>query len=255
MAAQAGDSARAATLEAMADEDRRFLYFDGRTDGRAVEVFGDLAGAQRVAILVPGADTSIDTFDSNAGLSQSARALSEGIEATGGSDVAVVAWLGYATPDTMSLAALTTGRAEDGAGELRPFITVLQSMNDAEVSLFCHSYGSVVCGFAASGMTVSDIVVYGSPGMGADSAVELDTDARVWAARSGGDWIGLVPNVSLSILDTTIGFGSDPIDPSFGASALDAGDGGHGKYLVPEGPVVEEFALIAGGRGSEVADA
>jgi hypothetical protein len=167
MAEEAGDSGRAATLEAMARGDRQFITFDARRDGRAVEVFGDLSGAEHIGILVPGSDTSIDTFDSNAGLAESARALYEGIEATGGGDeVAVVAWLGYATPDTMSLAALTTGRADGGARQLRRFVTSLQSANDAEVALFCHSYGSVVCGRAAAGLPVSDIVVYGSPGMG-----------------------------------------------------------------------------------------
>jgi hypothetical protein len=256
VAKEAGDSGRAATLEAMARGDRRFITFDGRNDGMAVEVFGDLSDARRIAIVVPGADTSIDTFDSDGGLAESARSLYEGIEGAGeGDDVAVVAWLGYATPDTMSLAALTTGRADDGARELRRFVASVQGVNDADVALFCHSYGSVVCGRAAPGLRVSDIVVYGSPGMGADSSADLGTDANVWAARSAGDWIGLIPNGSLSVFGTSIGFGSDPTDPSFGASRLHAGDVGHGDYLVGRAQLIEDLALIAGGRGQEVNDA
>lgn len=256
MAKEAGDSGRAATLEEMAQEHRQFITFDARNDGRAVEVFGDLTDAERISILVPGADTSIDTFDLNAGIAESARNLYEEIEATGGGDyIAVVAWLGYATPDTMSLAALTTGRADDGARQLRRFVTSLQGVNDAEVSLFCHSYGSVVCGRAAPDLPVSDIVVFASPGMGADSSAALETDADVWAARSSGDWIELMPNGSLSVFETTIGFGTDPTDPSFGALRLHAGNGGHGDYLSGDGPLIEDFAFIAGGRDDEVAGA
>jgi Alpha/beta hydrolase len=252
----AGDSGRAETLEGMADGDRQFIAFDGRGNGRAVEVVGDLSTARRIAVVVPGADTSIDTFDSTAGLAESARNLYEGIRAAGDDgSVVVVAWLGYAAPDTMSLAALTTGRADDGARDLRRFVTTLQGINSAEVALFCHSYGSVVCGRAAPGLPVSDIVVYGSPGMGADSSAALETEAQIWAAKSSGDWIGMVPNGSLSVFETTIGFGPDPTDPTFGSSTLSAGDGGHGDYLMGDTPLVDDFALIAWGRGGEVARA
>ncbi|GAB2328342.1 hypothetical protein STREPTOSP366_35210 [Streptomyces variabilis] len=39
------------------------LYFDGRGAGLVTEVLGDLAHADRVAVLVPGSDTGIDTYD------------------------------------------------------------------------------------------------------------------------------------------------------------------------------------------------
>ena len=254
VAKDAGDSERAATLRAMAQGDRRFITFDGRKDGLALEVLGDLSDAERIAILVPGADTSIDTFDSKDGLAESAQTLYEGIKSSGlGDDVSVVAWLGYATPDTVSLAALTTGRADDGARQLRRFITSVRGLNDAEVALFCHSYGSVVCGRVAPGSRVSDIVVYGSPGMGIDSSAALETEAHVWAALSAGDWIGMVPNGSLSVFETTIGFGADPTGPSFGATRLVAGDGGHGDYLVRDSQLIEDFVFIASGMRWEVA--
>jgi hypothetical protein len=256
MAKEAGDTGREASLKRMAEESRQFLTFDGRRDGVVVEVLGNLAAAERIAIVVPGADTSIDTFDSNGGLAESARALHDAIQSMGeADDVAVVAWLGYATPETVSLAALTTGRADDVAPELRRFVTSVQGVNDAEIALFCHSYGSVVCGRAAPRLPVSDIVVYGSPGMGTDSSSALETDARIWAARNTGDWIRLIPNVSLSVFETTIGFGADPIEPSFGASSLRAGEGGHGDYLVQDGSLLEDLALVASGRSQGIARA
>ena len=46
---------------------RTFLSFDPRGTGRAVEVVGDLPRARRIAIIVPGADTTLSTFDMRGG--------------------------------------------------------------------------------------------------------------------------------------------------------------------------------------------
>jgi hypothetical protein len=42
---------------------RWFLIFDARGDGRVVEVLGDLAGADRIAVLVPGVGSTLADFD------------------------------------------------------------------------------------------------------------------------------------------------------------------------------------------------
>ena len=251
MAEVDGHQERAATLRRMAQPGRRFLSFDARGGGRAVEVIGDLERAEKISILVPGSDMSLDAFDgqesSSAALGASARALYKRSKEISSRRVAVVAWLGYEAPDTFSLAILTTERAEEGARALREFVGALQEVNDAPVALMCHSYGSVVCGRAAPGLEVSDIAVYGSPGMGVESAEDLENEARVWAARGGDDWISRMPNYSVSILGTTMGFGDDPTDPAFGALAFPAGDGGHSDYLKPGGPALDRLAHIASG--------
>ena len=59
-ARRSGDPALARALAAMRGHD--FLSFDPRGQGEAIEVLGDLATAKRVAILVPGSDTSLATF-------------------------------------------------------------------------------------------------------------------------------------------------------------------------------------------------
>jgi len=258
-----GHYERAETLRALAQPGRQFLSFDARAEGRAVEVIGNLERAEVISILVPGADVSIDTFDGEGrnprALGASARALYERSRAMSRERLAVVAWLGYETPDTFSLAVLNTDRAEEGAHELRAFVAALQQVNDAPIALMCHSYGSVVCGRAAigdssdeRGLEVSDIAVFGSPGMGVGSADELAGEARLWAGRGSGDWISLVPNESFSILGTTVGFGDDPTDPSFGALPLNAGDGGHSDYLKPGSPALDRLALIASGNAVRV---
>lgn len=245
--ARAGeDRRRAAALESLAGRD--LLEFDARGNGRAVEVVGDLAGAGRIAVVVPGSHTTLDTFDRNRGPGGGARALVREIRAADPrARVAVVAWLGYDPPQGASPAALTDHRARTGAGALRASVTALGRVNPgAAISLFCHSYGSVVCGYAAAGLPVADLVLYGSPGVGAGSAAGLATAARVWAGRAERDWIRFVPFVRVAGL----GFGTDPTAPEFGARQFPAGAGSHGDYHLPGGEALHSLALIALGDTS-----
>lgn len=227
MAQDAGRTGRAAKLRTMAAAGAQFLAFDGRGKGRAVEVFGELETADRVAVLVPGSDTTLDTYQR---FRAGAVALRQRLQAEHPRS-AVVAWLGYDTPGTVSTTVLTTGRADEAAAELAPFLDRLRDISGpgARLSLLCHSYGSVVCARTKTGPAVTDIALYGSPGTGAGSAGELPTRARVWAGRGGGDWIADVPHVRLG----GFGFGTDPVDPAFGARAFEAGAGGHSDYLKP----------------------
>lgn len=227
-AENAGRTGRAAKLRAMeAGGGARFLAFDGRGKGRAIEVFGDLESADRVAVLVPGSDTTLDTYQR---FRAGAVALEQRLRAEHPRS-AVVAWLGYDTPGTVSPAVLTTGRADEAAAELGSFLPRLARMAapQARLSLLCHSYGSVVCARTGTGSEVTDMALFGSPGTGAGSAGQLPTRARVWAGRGGADWISGVPHVSVG----GVGFGADPVDPAFGALPFAAGSGGHSDYLKP----------------------
>ncbi|MFI1482021.1 alpha/beta hydrolase [Streptomyces sp. NPDC020747] len=246
MAAAHGDRSRAAAVRSMADPSRRFLTFDARGSGRAAEVFGDLAKADHVAVLVPGSDTSLDTYDR---FREGALALHQRL----GPRAAVVAWLGYETPGTISPDVLTTGLAKKAAPELREFIGELRRVNrHAGLTLLCHSYGTVVGARAASGLDISDLVLTGSPGTGVDSAAGLHTKARVWAGRGGGDWIADVPHTRADLFGTTVGFGTDPVSPAFGARVFAAGDGGHSDYLKPGSVSLANIARIVLGETSEM---
>ncbi|OAH11635.1 alpha/beta hydrolase [Streptomyces jeddahensis] len=249
MAERYGDRDRAAALRELAAPARRLLAFDGRGAGRAVEVFGDVARAGRIAVLVPGSDTSLDTYKR---FRAGAVALHERL----GRRAAVVAWLGYETPGTVSPEVLTSGRAQDAAPALRDFVRQLRGLNaHARVSLLCHSYGTVVCGSAAPGLAVSDLVLFGSPGTGAASAADLHTTARVWAGRGRGDWIADVPHARAGLFGTTVGFGTDPVSPGFGARVFAAGDGGHSDYLKPGSKALDSIARIVLGDPPEVTHA
>ncbi|MFV0134665.1 alpha/beta hydrolase [Streptomyces sp. HMX87] len=253
MAAAHGDRHRAAADRALADPARHLLAFDGRGPGRATEVLGDLSRADRVAVLVPGSDTGLDTYGR---FRATALALHHRLaaQAPEGTRTAVVAWLGYETPGTVSTTVARTDRAERAAPRLRALVAALHTVTgpDAHISLLCHSYGSVVCARAAAGLTVADIALVGSPGTGADTAAELGTGARVWAARGADDWVEHVPHVSADLFGTTVGFGTDPVSPAFGARVFDAGDGGHSDYFDPGSPSLTNLARIVLGRTTEV---
>ncbi|MCX5144461.1 MULTISPECIES: alpha/beta hydrolase [unclassified Streptomyces] len=242
MAAAHGDHRRADALRVMARPARRFLSFDGREGGRTVEVVGDLARAERIAVLVPGAGVLVDNYWRLLG---GARALHKEL----GDRSAVVAWLGYETPATVSAAAVTSGRAEDAAHELRRFLGELKTLKPAaRTSLVCHSYGSVVCARAASAPGLADVVLYGSPGTGYDNAAALKTRATVWTGRSSGDWIADVPHLKVPLLVTEIGFGTDPVSEEFGARRFPAGDVGHSDYLKPGSVPLRNIARIVSGQ-------
>ncbi|MDQ1068911.1 hypothetical protein QFZ32_004351 [Streptomyces canus] len=252
MAAAHGDTHRAEADREMAAPGRHLLTFDGRGPGRATEVFGDLARADHVAVLVPGSDTSLDTYDRF----RAAAALQRQLTGTAphGTRTAVVAWLGYRTPDTVSTTVLTTDRADEAAPHLRAFIRRLQGVvgRPTTVSLVCHSYGTVVCARAASHLDIDALALVGSPGTGADTAAALHTPARIWAARGKDDWVGEVPHVRTDLFGVTVGFGTDPVSPAFGAHVFAAGEGGHSDYFSPGSASLTNLARIVLGDTAEV---
>nr|WP_107436157.1 alpha/beta hydrolase [Streptomyces hyaluromycini] len=259
MAAADGDVSRAAADRALASPSRRLLRFDARGDGQVTEVFGDLTHATRIAVLVPGSDTTLDTYARFHTAAESLyRRLAQETREQPGTRTAVIAWLGYRTPATISTTVLTPGRAGQAGPHLREFIRELRTLTapgPAAVALLCHSYGTVVCARAApalTGLGVTDIALVGSPGTGADSAADLHTSARIWAARGADDWIAEVPHLRAGLFGTTVGLGADPVSASFGARVFAAGPGGHSDYFTPGSASLANLARIVLGETTEV---
>ncbi|MDK0519289.1 alpha/beta hydrolase [Streptomyces sp. ML-6] len=246
---------RAHRFASMLSRGRHFLAFDPSGRGRAAEVFGDLDRAERVSVIVPGVDTGLLTLERSAprthaapvGMAKSLYAAERAERP--GVRTAVIAWADYTTPAGIGVDAALGNLAARGAVRLNALMDALPG--NAPVSLFCHSYGSVVCGVAARELPsrVGDIAVAGSPGMRVENARELRTDARVWAMRDRGDWIEDVPNLRLGIL----GHGADPVDPGFGARVVSAGDAiGHSGYFEPGTESLDNFAAIGVGAYESV---
>ncbi|MFJ1566014.1 alpha/beta hydrolase [Streptomyces erythrochromogenes] len=257
LAVAATGDARYASLAA---PDRRILAFDPRGRGQVAEVFGDLEHAAHVSVIVPGSDNDATSYDARraphtgpAGMARALRTAAEANAADGsvgggsvaGGSVAVIAWTGYTTPVGVGLDAADGRLATAGATRLARFTAGLDAVGAPDPVLFCHSYGSVVCGLAARHTDATDVVAFGSPGMRADTADALHTGARVWAARSPSDWIADVPNVRLA----GIGHGADPTSAAFGARRVPAADvRGHAGYFTPGTQSLAAFAAIAKGE-------
>ncbi|MBL1092665.1 MULTISPECIES: alpha/beta hydrolase [Streptomyces] len=236
-------------FESMMSPGRQILAFDPAGGGRAAEVFGSLPAAKRISVVVPGVDTNLSTFERTVRATAApvgmARSLYDAERtAKPGVRTAVIAWADYTTPSGLGVQAVTGNLAEAGAVRLRALVKSLPSSDT--VSLFCHSYGSVVCGVAARHLpaNVEDIAVAGSPGMRAESLSGLGTHARVWAMRDSDDWIQDVPYLEVGGL----GHGADPVDPSFGSRILSAdGAVGHAGYFAPGTRSLRNFALVGVG--------
>lgn len=259
-AARIDDTGRARVLAALAAPGRDFLSFSPVGEGQAVEVVGDLANADRIAVVVPGSDTTLDTYDflgtRYTAVSGAARTLAAQMRRLDpGGTVAVVAWLGYAAPRSKSVDVLTMGRAEQGAVALGDFLARLRQLNGAaRLSLVCHSYGSVVCATALPHLpttvrsALSAVVVVGSPGLGVPDADALGTGVPLWAGRGTRDAIARVPHVQLHVLGVRVGFGADPTAPGFGALSLPVGDAAHTQYFKPGSQSLRAIATVALGE-------
>ncbi|MEE1753321.1 alpha/beta hydrolase [Streptomyces sp. SP18CS02] len=241
-------------FSSLMDDGRQILAFDPSGKGRVAEVFGDLDRAQRVSVVVPGVDTNLLTFQKSArkytapvGMAESLYAAERA--AAPGTRTAVIAWADYTAPVGVGMDAAMGRLAETGAVRLVGLTDALPG--DSRVSLFCHSYGSVVCGVAARRLPgrVADVAVAGSPGMRTTSATALGTRARVWAMRDADDWIADVPYLEVGGL----GHGADPVAPEFGARLLSAaGAVGHAGYFEPGTESLRNFAEIGVGAYDSV---
>jgi pimeloyl-ACP methyl ester carboxylesterase len=236
-------------FEALSGAGRQILAFDPEGSGRAAEVFGDLDRAERISVVVPGVDTALLTFQRTyrkysapVGMAQALYEAEHEVRPS--TRTAVIAWADYTSPAGLGIDSATAMRAEYGAVRLNALLRALPG--DAPVSLFCHSYGSVVCGVAAHALPerVTDIAVAGSPGMRVERAAQLRTSAQVWAMRDADDWVQDVPYLELGGL----GHGADPVSSAFGARVLSARDAqGHGGYFEPGTDSLRNFAGIGTG--------
>ncbi|WP_137989497.1 alpha/beta hydrolase [Streptomyces vilmorinianum] len=216
---------------------QQVLASDPRGRGQVALVYGDVSEAAHVAVIVPGSDIDAGNVKPLTDMAEALRRATHG-------RTAVIAWAGYTTPVGVGLDAATGDLAEAGAARLTRLTDGLAAVGAPAPSLFCHSYGSVVCGLAAHDLKAKDLVVLGSPGMRADSVADLNTSARVWAAKNPSDWIDNVPNVEFAGL----GHGEDPTDPAFGARRVPADDSrGHNGYFAPGTRSLRTFAAIAQG--------
>lgn len=229
---------------------RHLLAADPPGGARIVEALGEVATADHVAVLVPGAGHDQRSYlgddgpESLRGRGERLLRSMEGL--TSSSAVAVVVWVGYHTPSDLA-AATSNLPAHEGAPDLARLTHYLP--RTAHITLIGHSYGSTVSGLALSTACAADCVALGSPGMGVWRREELGCDTRLWAAQGPSDWIRFVPRTKLG----TLGLGRTPLHPALGARRFATGDiAGHSGYFTPRSESLHNIARIAVGLHDEV---
>jgi pimeloyl-ACP methyl ester carboxylesterase len=157
-------------------------YEPGADDenGRAALAYGDVDGAENVAVCVPGLNSTLGNFENVSG---DARKLFKAAKATDPSkQTAVIAWQGYDAPNFHEVA--DQGHAEVGSKLLAADVNALRVTHDGPIegklTVVGHSYGSTVTGLALQRehLIVDQVALIGSPGVGggAQTAAALGLD-------------------------------------------------------------------------------
>lgn len=155
--------------------DRTLLMVDGSGELlEAAVAVGDVDRAEHVATYVGGLSTTargdLRRYDTTfSRMRNEAGRVGEG----DADQLAVVTWLGYPAPQNTKVgvpeaSVLGSSRAQSYAAELAAFTNGVAASRDRFVhqTVWAHSYGSVLAGFALlQPHSIDDVVVFGSPGL------------------------------------------------------------------------------------------
>jgi len=238
------DEDRVALLEALVGPGALLIY---RPDRQHYGVLlGDLDRAHHVAVVVPGVG---DEKNLRNDWLPAARNLFEAARST-----AVILWKGYDNPSDMAKAALESIECDAhlmaAASELTEFVRSLPLDPDQTLTLVAHSYGSLVTGAALAdcGLSCTDVVVAGSPGMSVDDLRQLHLEAsHFFSEEAPGDAVA-----ELGI------FGAAPTSPAFGGTRMRTNAPGHepvmahANYFVPGSEALENIVDVVTGRYTRV---
>jgi len=218
---------------------RQFLLFDPAGDGRVAEVFGDLAKAEHVAVMVPGITNRLDNYDSIA--NDAVALLKDRDSGRELPESAVITWLGYDTPEFGD--SVLPAKAEAGAPALHSFRAGLEAAKGAKFALFAHSYGTLLSSKALQEGTPFDSVVFmGSPGLGptikSAADLKLRPGTQVFAMRAPGDWVSY-----------TEAHGRDPADMADIRRLATGRSSGHSEYYTPKNTGLDNLQTILTGDG------
>ena len=238
---------------------RSLLSVDASGSGKAAIVLGNLQTADYVTYMVPGmfftvdgqmGDWTGDAADLYAQQKKWLKRLSAVDPDDAGKSVAVVAWMGYQTPDLTNIGSLDL--AYKGRDELARAIEGLQTLRAADepyTTIVGHSYGSTAALMALTeyNFSVDALVLVGTPGSAAQSVNALHVrNKNVFVGAAAWDPV-----------PASAYFGSDPSSPSYGAKVLGVGGGidpitgkqlggsiGHNGYFDEGSESIRNMALI-----------
>lgn len=248
-------------------------------DGEVVIGVGDVDGADRLVVVVPGMTTTAEDAPRYVGhVDALARAADDVLGGEGG-ETAGVFWLSYDAPDTAVDPATWTGaRAAEAGDALADDLDDVGAVRAAvrggddvgRVTVVGHSYGSSVVAQAAEGpgLGVDAVGLVGSPGAGrAESAADLGV-GEVYVARDSRDPVAALGDkgwVDRSLVGLGgLGLGADPSTDDFGAVRIHAERPvrevtwsweGHTSYFDAGSESQVNLARVVAGRGDLVEEA
>jgi hypothetical protein len=258
---------RSSLAAASSDGARELISLDPSGDGTAVITIGDVTTADYVGYLIPGMFSSVDTQvvkfaesaqqiadDQNAMLRELHPASSTAPVPT----AAVVAWIGYHTPNISNVGSLDL--AEHAQKSLTASVAGLRASragHEPFISLMAHSYGSTAAMLAlqSGGLTVDALAICGSPGSPAQSASQLSvTNGNVWVGAAS--WDPVPETGAFGSRPSAAGYGAHrfgvdgAIDPLTGKRLAAATT--HIDYFVPGTESLRNIELIGIDRGDLV---
>lgn len=247
--------------EALQEDDgpeRSLIFLDPTEGGKAAIAIGNPDTADYIGYLVPGMNYGVKeqlvnwTRTAEALYAEQRAIIREAGETA---NVAVIAWIGYETPDLFSVGG--SDHAQHGADALESSWLGIRSSHESDqpfISVYAHSYGTTAAliALARGSVTVDALVMVGSPGSEVQSADELSVShGNVFVGEA--DWD---PAVNSAF------FGSDPGSPAYGAKTLGVsgakdritgkwlgGSIGHNEYFVEGSESLHNMALV--GTGNE----
>jgi Alpha/beta hydrolase len=245
--------------------------------GRAAIAIGDPDEAQNIAVIVPGAGSSVARGWLRGGHDAAINLYDQAVAARPDETTSVIAWMGYDAPDSFSdlgIAAPLLARAGGAllAQDVNGLWTTHSEVSAPHLTVLGHSYGAttVADAFAGSRMQANDAILLGSPGTDvARSADDFHVDGgEVYVGAASTDpisWIGVsgsVPDVLNDVLGHPFGpdagLGPDPAGNGFGsirfkaeATGSDPSDfGDHSHYYNLGGEALRAMTHIVTGNGA-----
>lgn len=202
------------------------LAFGGK--GRAAIALGNPDTARNTSVIVPGTGSTVNGGWLTDGHNDARNLYQQANLADPNNPTAVIAWMGYETPDGFTDPGIATpGLAHAGAALLAPDVNGLWATHQgsSHITVLGHSYGSTTVADAAAinHMHANDVVLLGCPGTdAATSAADFHLDGgRVYVGDASTDPIGAIGESHGLAHDLNIrglaGLGRDPAADHFGA--------------------------------------